>query len=112
MTFSNSVKAALVAVALSAGMAGVANANDKVFTATLAEPLSSASRPIAGSMVWRCSETTCTTVTPRSLGAAVCRQLGRQVGGYITAFGTPEESLSAEELARCNAGREAPATAQ
>lgn len=105
MTFSNSVKAALLAFAVGASMMGVAHADDKVYTVTLAAPLERAQRPIAGSIVWRCSESTCTTVTPRSLGAAVCRQLGAQTSSVITAFGSEEDSLSAEDLARCNAGR-------
>jgi len=107
MTFSTSIKAALAALVLGVSFAGVAEAGDRVFTATLAQPLSQPSRPIAGEAVWRCEGAACTVTSARSLGVSVCRQLGRRTRSVIIAFGAGDDQLSAEDLARCNAGREA-----
>lgn len=75
------------------------------FSATLATPVSKPVKFIAADALWTCEGSTCTTPvgTEETLSASACRELTKTVGAVTTYSGSA--SLSASELARCNAGR-------
>ena len=75
------------------------------FSATLASPVAKPVKFIAANALWTCEGSTCTTAvgTEDTLSASGCRDLTKTVGAVTTYSGAA--SLSASELARCNAGR-------
>ena len=103
------VRSILIAALASASFAGVAYARaDAVFTAKLAAPVAEQTRIIADSAVWTCSGDTCLARSSHAVSVRSCRQFVREAGAPVTSFGSPNEELSADELARCNG--EAPST--
>lgn len=95
------VRTIALAAALSVGLAGAALARNPVFTATLDTPAQS-SRVIAQNAIWNCEGETCVARADHAVSVRACRQLLRGTGGRVTAYGTEERQLSADELARCN----------
>lgn len=93
--------AVLIATTLFAGAAANAQqARGGYYRATLAAA-ATADRAIAGSVVWRCNDTSCTAPRGDSRPAIMCARLVREVG-TVTAFAAGDRALTAEELARCN----------
>lgn len=90
-----------LAAALSMGFAGTALARNPTFTATLSAPAAQA-RVIAQNTIWTCEGDTCVARASHAVSVRACRQLVRQAGVSVTAYGTPERQLSADEIARCN----------
>lgn len=104
------VRTFVLAAALSLGFAGAAFARDAVFSVTLDAPAQE-SRIIAQNAVWTCADDTCVARPNHSVSVRACRQLARELGGArITAYGSDQQALTADELARCNG--EAAATQQ
>ncbi|HYG26355.1 MAG TPA: hypothetical protein VD906_05570 [Caulobacteraceae bacterium] len=68
-------------------------------SATLQSPVAKA-KVVAGGAVFNCADTTCIAVTPteRTLTAAACKQLVKEVGA-LSAFGSDKRQL---DVARCN----------
>ncbi len=71
------------------------------FRAELAAPAAQA-RPIAGGVVWRCAETSCTAPRTGTRPLRMCRELHQELG-QIVSFEVAGAALTAEDLARCNA---------
>ncbi|HRE44853.1 MAG TPA: hypothetical protein PKY87_12920 [Terricaulis sp.] len=90
-----------LAAALSIGFAGAAFARNPTFTATL-DAAPAQSRVIAQNTIWNCEGETCVARASHAVSVRACRQLVRQTGARVTAYGTPERQLSADEIARCN----------
>ncbi|MGE0045384.1 MAG: hypothetical protein AB7J28_08070 [Hyphomonadaceae bacterium] len=110
----NLVKSIAVAAAFSAFTAGAAFAGD-VFTARL-EGAAPEARIVARSTVWTCADTVCRARPEHSASVSACRAFVREAGP-VTAYGTEDEQLTAEQLAACNASSRqvrnaAPATEQ
>jgi len=97
----NAVRTIALAVALSVGFAGAALARNPVFTATLDTP-SQQTRVIAQNAIWNCEGETCVARADHAVSVRACRQLVRETGGRVTAYGSEARQLSADELARCN----------
>ncbi|HRP09692.1 MAG TPA: hypothetical protein PLK37_01525 [Terricaulis sp.] len=97
----NAVRTIALAAALTLGFAGSALARDPVFTATLDTP-SAQARVIAQNAIWNCEGETCVARASHAVSVRACRQLVRETGGRVTAYGTDERQLSADEIARCN----------
>jgi len=96
----SAVRTVLIAALLSAGFTGAAFARD-TFTAQIGAPTQQA-QVIAQNTVWTCEGETCVAAPSHAVSVRACRVFAREVGARITAYGTPERQLSAEELARCN----------
>lgn len=90
-----------LAAALSIGFAGAALARSPTFTATF-DTAPAQSRVIAQNTIWNCEGETCVARASHAVSVRACRQLVRQTGARVTAYGTPERQLSADEIARCN----------
>lgn len=70
------------------------------FRAQLASPASEA-RTMAGGVIWRCTDTSCTAPRTGARALRMCRDLQREVG-RILSFEVAGTALSADDLARCN----------
>lgn len=81
--------------------AGVAFARDTVVTATLQAPSSDA-RVVADSAVWNCTGASCVAVPQHAVSVHGCRDFVRRSHARVTAYGSGDRQLSADELARCN----------
>jgi hypothetical protein len=98
----SAVKTFLAAALLAASFAGVAYARDEVFTAKLAAPVAAQTQVIALNTLWRCDGDTCLARPTHGANVRSCRQFVHQVGTQVTAYGSAERQLTADELARCN----------
>lgn len=94
--------APMLAMALGLAVAPGASAQGEGphFRAQLAVPAPEA-RAVAGGVVWRCAETSCTAPRTGGRPLRMCRELKQSVG-QIVSFEVAGEALSAEDLARCN----------
>lgn len=96
------IGAMLVTASLFTGAAADAQTRSGPFyEATLAAP-TTATRAIAGSVLWSCAQTSCVAARGTSRPSIMCARLVREVGA-VTAFVAGGQSLSDEDLARCNA---------
>ena len=75
-------------------------ANGPFYTAQLAQPTET-TRAVAGGVAWNCQGSNCAAPKGTSRPLRMCRELKREVG-QVTAFTANGETLSAEDLARCN----------
>lgn len=96
----------IVAVA-SMSFAGAAYARDAVFTVKI-EGTAAERQVIAQNTVWLCEGDTCRARPNHAASVRACRQIARELGARIVAYGPEGGELTAEELARCN-GESAPA---
>ncbi len=95
MTRFLAMTTAAVAVALPA-LAGTS------FTAKLTTPLDTSDRVIAAKALWDCNQDTCVAeLDRRSVTVRTCKKIASEVG-ELAAFSTAKESLSEEDLAKCN----------
>ncbi len=97
----NAVRTIALAAALTLGFSGAAFARDPVFTATLDAP-SAEARVIAQNAIWNCEGATCVARADHAVSVRACRQLVRETGGRVVAYGTEARQLTADEIARCN----------
>lgn len=102
----SAAKSLLLAAALTVGFAGAAYARNAVFTAKLETPVAEQTRVIAQHTLWSCSGDTCLARPTHAASVRACRQLQREVGGRIVAYGPEGGELSADEIARCNGNAE------
>ena len=96
---------AVAAAALGLGfsispMAASARGENAHVRAQLASPAAEA-RTMAGGVIWRCADTTCTAPRTGARPLRLCRDLQREVG-QIVSFEVAGTALPAEDLARCN----------
>ena len=98
----SAAKSILVAVLFAASFAGVASARDEIFTVKLSTPVTTQTRVIALNTVWSCDGDTCLARPAHAATVRSCRQFVHQAGGHVTAYGSAERQLSADEIARCN----------
>ncbi len=102
MSFSATAKTLLVGAVIAISLAGAAEARERLFTATLAQPVSEATRVIAGNALWTCEGDTCRAQADHGVTVHACRRLVREAGA-VTAYGPENDLLDAAELERCNA---------
>ena len=93
----------LAAAAALALTAGAAVASETSLTATLAQPVASPAKFVAGGAVWNCEGDTCVSgvATSRTMSVRACAALAREVGP-IASYGGRNQ-MEAERLAKCNA---------
>src|SRR5689334_15115108 len=94
-------KSILVAAVLSSAFAGAAYAQGSTFTAKI-EGQPAQTRLIAINTMWNCSGDTCIAHPNHAVSVRACRQFAHQAGVRVTAYGSDEQQLSGDELARCN----------
>jgi hypothetical protein len=73
------------------------------FTATLQTPKEDKERITAYDAIWVCEADTCEALLDRKTATVrVCKKVVSEIGP-ITSFGTDEDMLDDEEVAKCNA---------
>ena len=78
-----------------------AQANGAAFyTAELATPAAERTN-IIGGVAWQCQDTTCVAAKGTSRPVVMCQRVARELGD-VTGFTAEDETLPAEDLARCN----------
>lgn len=97
---------ALAILAAGLGMAlaplGVAAQGEgMLFRAQLAAPAGQ-ENTVAGGVVWRCAETSCTAPRTGGRPLRMCRELKRELGPIVS-FEVAGVALASDELERCNA---------
>lgn len=102
----NAVRLFVLAAALSLGAAGAAHAQraNPIFTATFESPAAER-QVIAVSTLWNCEGATCVARPAHGVNVRSCRQLVREVGARVTAYGNEQVQLTPDEIARCNGAR-------
>ncbi len=92
----------LTAAATALAFAGTAFAGT-AFTATLESPMPKAEKIVAAKALWSCADTICKAELDRkTVRVSTCKKVVKEVG-KVSEFSNEKESLSAEDLARCNA---------
>lgn len=72
------------------------------FTAKLTTPVESGDSIIAAKAIWSCDGDTCVAeLNRRTVTVRTCKKVASEVG-VLAAFSNDKESLSAEDLAKCN----------
>jgi hypothetical protein len=98
----SALKSIVAAVVISAAFAAPAFARD-LYTIKLAAPVAEQTRIIALNTIWDCSGDTCLARADHGANVRSCRQFVREAEGLrITSYGTAQDQLSADEIARCN----------
>lgn len=91
----------LTVTAAALAFAGTAFANTQ-FTATLETPMEEQESIIAEKALWDCEGATCSAELKRkSVRVSTCKKVVKEVG-RLTAFSNETDTLSAEDLERCN----------
>lgn len=91
----------LTATAAAFAFAGTAFAGTS-FTATLETPMVEAEKIVAEKALWSCEGDTCSAELKRkTVRVSTCKKVVKEVG-RLTAFENEAESLSEEDLERCN----------
>ncbi len=97
-----SVISRLLACAL-IGAAVPAAAAPTWWSAGLSTPLDSPRSAIVNSVMWKCAGDQCSAPAQDSRPVMVCQKVAKKFGP-VTRFASPAGPLSADELAKCNAG--------
>jgi hypothetical protein len=97
---------ALAVLAASMGLAlaplgAAAQGEGAHFRAQLEAPAAQ-ENTVAGGVVWRCAETSCTAPRTGGRPLRMCRELKRELG-QIVSFEVAGVALASDELERCNA---------
>jgi hypothetical protein len=71
------------------------------YAVTLNTPLAKDRREIIEGAIWRCAGDSCSAPADGAQPQALCGKVMRKFGS-VASFATPQGSLSAEQLARCN----------
>jgi hypothetical protein len=97
------VKKLVFCLLAAACLAGPAAAASLPYSATLAQPLDAAKEVMVGTTIFKCSGTSCVTVSsPHGVDTVfACHTLMRTVG-KLTSYGSAATPFSADDLARCN----------
>ena len=92
----------LIASAAMIGLSGTAFAST-AFTATLETPVEKAEKVVAAKALWDCSGDICkATLNRKTVKVSTCKKVVKEVG-KLASFSNGEDSLSEDDLARCNA---------
>ena len=92
----------LTAAATALAFAGTAFAGT-AFTAKLETPMQKAEKVVAAKALWSCADDTCKAELDRkTVRVSTCKKVVKEVG-KVSEFSNASESLSAEDLERCNA---------
>lgn len=105
----SALRTIMFAAIASMSFAGAAYARDTVFTVQI-EGATTERQVIAQNTVWTCEGDTCRARPNHAASVRACRQIARELGARIVAYGPEDRPLSADELARCNG--ETPAATQ
>jgi len=98
------VRSAVIAVLMTAGLAGVAHARGELATIRLAAPVEARTEVIASNTLWICNGDTCLARPNHGISVRACRQFIRQAGAVqVASYGDERRQLNADEIARCNA---------
>jgi len=98
----SALRSIVAAAVLSAAFITPAFARD-VYTIKLAAPVAEQTRVIALNTIWDCNGDTCVARADHGANVRSCRQFVREANGLrVTSYGTPDDALSADEIARCN----------
>lgn len=90
---------ALAAIAAAFTLPAAAGTN---FTAKLATPLDSSERIVAAKALWDCNGDTCVAeLNRRTVTVRTCKKVASEIG-QIADFSNGTESLSADDLVKCN----------
>lgn len=95
-----SLKHVFAAAAGFALLSGAAYAGD-LATVKLAAPVTKETKVIADNAVFSCEGDTCTALT-RTVTVRGCRAIADQAG-VVVSYAADDKTLSADELAKCNA---------
>jgi hypothetical protein len=93
-------KSIIGAAVLSLAFAGAAYAQNPTFTAKIEGQAQA--HVIALNTMWNCSGDSCVAHPDHAVSVRACRQFAHQAGVRVTAYGSEQQQLSADELARCN----------
>ncbi|MGQ0531915.1 MAG: CC_3452 family protein [Caulobacteraceae bacterium] len=92
----------VAAAIISAAFATPALARD-VYTIRLAAPVAEQTRVIALNTIWDCNGDTCLARADHGANVRSCRQFVRESNGLrIASYGSADDQLTADEVARCN----------
>jgi hypothetical protein len=98
----SALRSIAAAAVLSVVFAAPAFARD-VYTIKLATPVAEQTRIIALNAIWDCEGDTCLARADHGANVRSCRQFVRESNGLrISSYGTADDQLSADEIARCN----------
>ena len=98
----SALRSIVAAALISAAFVAPAMARD-LYTIKLAAPVAEQTRIIALNTIWDCEGDTCLAQADHGANVRSCRQFVRQSNGLrIASYGSANDSLSADELARCN----------
>ena len=92
----------LTATTAALAFAGTAFAGT-AFTAKLETPIEKAEKVVAAKALWTCTADICKAELDRkTVRVSTCKKVVKEIG-KLSEFSNDKESLSAEDLARCNA---------
>lgn len=98
----SALKSIVAAAVISAAFVAPAFARD-LYTIKLAAPVAEQTRIIALNTIWDCEGDTCLARADHGANVRSCRQFVRESDGLrIVSYGTADDQLSADEVARCN----------
>jgi hypothetical protein len=98
------LRIAAAAAAISLASAGAAFAEGTV-TANLATAQTGVNKVVAANAVFTCAAQRCVaaTTTDETYSLSGCKSLAKKVG-KLTSYSNPKHEMSADDLAKCNAG--------
>jgi len=92
----------LTAASAALAFAGTAFAGTS-FTATLETPVQKAEKVVAAKALWSCADDTCrATLDRKTVRVSTCKKVVKELG-KLAEFSNGSDTLSDEDLARCNA---------
>ncbi len=98
----SALRSIVAAAVISAAFVAPAFARD-VYTIRLAQPVSEQTRVIALNTIWDCEGETCVARADHGANVRSCRSFVRESNGLrIASYGSAEDQLNADEVARCN----------
>ncbi|MEO6717239.1 MAG: hypothetical protein ABIM50_08335 [Novosphingobium sp.] len=78
-----------------------ARAATGAYSAVLVTPLAGPRREIVDGAIWRCEGDRCSAPADGARAQTVCAKVARKFGP-VASFASPQSTLSAEQLTRCN----------
>jgi len=98
----SALRSIVAAAVISAAFIAPAFARD-LYTIRLAQPVAEQTRVIALNTIWDCSGDTCVARADHGANVRSCRHFVRESNGLrIASYGSADDQLSADEVARCN----------
>ena len=92
----------LTAASFALALTGTAFAGT-AFTAKLETPMPKSEKIVAAKALWNCADDTCVAELKRkTVRVSTCKKVVKEVG-KLAEFSNADETLSAEDLERCNA---------